>query len=233
MGASPQTAEASGEDREAGDEHALGPDPVPERPRAEDEGGEGDRVGVDHPLQRADVAAQGGADRPDGDVDDADVELHDREPEAGGGQRQSAAMGVAGGHAHDRRSRNVQPQLKRSGGTLCEMLADADLSTVADLMTAHRATMLLALLGGRPLTAGELAGRAGISPSLASSHLSKLLDGGLVAVEQEGRRRHYRLADRRVAEVIEAMLTIAPEPGPRGPARVQARRGPARGAHLL
>ena len=58
------------------------------------------------------------------------------------------------------------------------MLADADLSTVAELMTAHRATMLLALLGGRPLTAGELATRAGISPSLASSHLSKLLDGG-------------------------------------------------------
>ncbi len=72
------------------------------------------------------------------------------------------------------------------------MLADADLSTVADLMTAHRATILLALLGGRPLSAGELATRAGISPSLASSHLSKLLDGGLVAVEQKGRRRHYR-----------------------------------------
>jgi DNA-binding transcriptional ArsR family regulator len=91
------------------------------------------------------------------------------------------------------------------------MLADADLSTVADLMTAHRATILLALLGGRPLTAGELATRAGISPSLASSHLSKLLDGGLVAVEQKGRRRLYRLAGPRVAEVIEAMLTIAPD----------------------
>jgi DNA-binding transcriptional ArsR family regulator len=91
------------------------------------------------------------------------------------------------------------------------MLADADLSTVADLMTAHRATLLLALLGGRPLTAGELASRAGISASLASSHLSKLLDGGLVAVEQTGRQRHYRLAGRRVAEVIEAMLTIAPD----------------------
>ena len=90
------------------------------------------------------------------------------------------------------------------------MLADADLSTVADLMTAHRATILLALLGGRPLTAGELAARAGISPSLASSHLSKLLDGGLVAVDQTGRQRHYRLAGPRVAEVIEAMLTIAP-----------------------
>ena len=77
-------------------------------------------------------------------------------------------------------------------------------------MTAHRATMLLALLGGRPLSAGDLAARAGISPSLASAHLSKLLDGGLVRVDQRGRRRLYGLADRRVAEVIEAMLTIAP-----------------------
>jgi DNA-binding transcriptional ArsR family regulator len=109
------------------------------------------------------------------------------------------------------------------------MLADADLSTVAELMTAHRATMLLALLGGRPLTAGELAERAGISPSLASSHLSKLLDGGLVAVEQRGRRRHYRLADRRVAEVIEAMLTIAPDRAAAG--LRESRRGVAlRGA---
>ncbi len=93
---------------------------------------------------------------------------------------------------------------------MSEMLADADLSTVAELMTAHRATMLLALLGGRPLSAGELAARAGISPSLASSHLSRLLDGGLVAVDQKGRQRHYRLSTPRVAEVIEAMLTIAP-----------------------
>jgi DNA-binding transcriptional ArsR family regulator len=109
------------------------------------------------------------------------------------------------------------------------MLADADLSTVAELMTAHRATMLLALLGGRPLTAGELAERAGISPSLASSHLSKLLDGGLVAVEQQGRRRHYRLADQRVAEVIEAMLTIAP--GRAAAGLRESRRGAAlRGA---
>ncbi len=112
---------------------------------------------------------------------------------------------------------------------MCEMLADADLSRVAELMTAHRATMLLALLGGRPLTAGELAERAGISPSLASSHLSKLLDGGLVAVQQQGRRRHYRLAEPRVAEVIEAMLTIAP--GRAAAGLRESRRGAAlRGA---
>jgi DNA-binding transcriptional ArsR family regulator len=91
------------------------------------------------------------------------------------------------------------------------MLADVDLAAVADLMSANRSALLLALLGGRPLSAGELAAHAGISPSLASAHLSKLLDGGLVAVEQHGRERHYRLASPRVAEVIEAMLTIAPE----------------------
>ena len=90
------------------------------------------------------------------------------------------------------------------------MLADADLAAVADLMTTHRAPLLLALLGGRAMTAGELAARTGISPSLASSHLSKLLDGELVSVEQHGRQRHYQLANPHVAEVIEAMLRIAP-----------------------
>src|SRR5437588_393775 len=90
------------------------------------------------------------------------------------------------------------------------MLADADLAAVATLMTAHRASLLIALIGGRPLSAGALATRAGISPSLASAHLSKLLDGGLLAVEQCGRQRHYRLASDHVAEVIEAVLTLAP-----------------------
>jgi len=90
------------------------------------------------------------------------------------------------------------------------VLADADLAAIAELMTAHRATLLLALIGGRKLSASELAARAGISPSLASSHLSKLLAGGLVAVDQSGRQRYYRLASNHVAEVIEAMLTLAP-----------------------
>ncbi len=78
-------------------------------------------------------------------------------------------------------------------------------------MTANRASLLLALIGGRPLTAGELAARADISPSLASAHLSRLLDGGLVTVQQHDRRRHYQIASPHVAEVIEAMLTLAPE----------------------
>jgi DNA-binding transcriptional ArsR family regulator len=92
------------------------------------------------------------------------------------------------------------------------MLADADLAAVAALMgDAKRASMLLALLGGEELPARELAARARASSSLASAHLAKLTDGGLLVVERRGRNRYYRLADRRTAEAIEAILAIAPQ----------------------
>lgn len=96
------------------------------------------------------------------------------------------------------------------------VFADADLATTGELMSGQRATLLLALLGGQELRASELAGRAGLSRSLTSSHLSRLLDGGLIAVRQQGRQRHYRLANAHVAEVIEAILTIAPQRAARG-----------------
>ena len=99
----------------------------------------------------------------------------------------------------------------------CCVLADADLATVSALMgDANRASMLLALLGGDELTAGELAQRAGASSSLASAHLAKLVDGGLLVAERRGRNRYYRLSDRHVADAIEALLRIAPERHARG-----------------
>jgi DNA-binding transcriptional ArsR family regulator len=91
------------------------------------------------------------------------------------------------------------------------VLADADLAAVASLMgDGNRASMLLALLGGDELPARELAARAGVSSSLASAHLGKLIDGGLLSAERRGRNRYYRLAGRQIAEAIEAMLAIAP-----------------------
>jgi DNA-binding transcriptional ArsR family regulator len=97
------------------------------------------------------------------------------------------------------------------------MLADADLATVAALMgDAKRASMLLALLGGEELAAHELAARADATSSLASAHLAKLIDGGLLLAERRGRNRYYRLADRHIAEAIEALLTIAPQRRARG-----------------
>jgi len=71
-----------------------------------------------------------------------------------------------------------------------------------------RATMLTALLDGRALPAGELAYAASVTPQTASSHLAKLLSGGLIAVETEGRHRYYRLAGSHVAQALEYLSAI-------------------------
>lgn len=75
-----------------------------------------------------------------------------------------------------------------------------------------RATFLLALLDGRAWTAGELAGHAQVAPSTASEHLGKLVAGGLLAEERQGRHRYVRLADPRVAQLVEDLAAqIAPD----------------------
>ena len=73
-----------------------------------------------------------------------------------------------------------------------------------------RAAILMALMDGRAQPAGALAYAANLSPQAASNHLAKLLDGGMVAVETEGRHRYYRLARPEVAAVLEALQSLAP-----------------------
>jgi len=72
-----------------------------------------------------------------------------------------------------------------------------------------RAAILLALLEGRSLPAGELARAASISAQSASAHLAKLSKGGLIAMQRDGRCRYYRLAGSRVANALEALGAIA------------------------
>lgn len=74
-----------------------------------------------------------------------------------------------------------------------------------------RAIMLTALLDGRALPAGELAFAARVSPQTASSHLAKLLAGGLIALEIAGRHRYYRLAGSHVAQALEHLAAIRPQ----------------------
>ncbi len=93
-----------------------------------------------------------------------------------------------------------------------------------------RANMLTALLNGAALTASELALEANVTKQTASSHLSKLVDGGLVAVEAQGRHRYYRLADPDVAGLLETLMGVAARakalrtrPGPKEPQLRHAR----------
>ena len=68
-----------------------------------------------------------------------------------------------------------------------------------------RAAMLAMLMDGRALTATELAGAAGITPQTASTHLSRLIDAGLVTVARQGRSRYHRLADPAVAGLLRGL----------------------------
>lgn len=70
--------------------------------------------------------------------------------------------------------------------------------------------MLDALMDGQAHRAGELARRAGVAASTASEHLGRLLDGGLVLCESDGRERRYRLASDGVAEAVEVLARLAP-----------------------
>ena len=73
-----------------------------------------------------------------------------------------------------------------------------------------RAKMLWHLLDGRALTATELALQVDVSPQSASMHLNKLIQAGLLAVEQQGRHRYYRFSSRDVAYAIEAIAGLLP-----------------------
>lgn len=73
-----------------------------------------------------------------------------------------------------------------------------------------RAAILLALFDGRALPAGELAFAASITPQTTSTHLAKLVAGGLLVCETQGRHRYYRLAGAQVAQAIEFLSAIAP-----------------------
>ncbi|MEO3386564.1 helix-turn-helix transcriptional regulator [Mesorhizobium sp. CAU 1741] len=91
-----------------------------------------------------------------------------------------------------------------------------ELSRVAALVgDPARANMLTALMGGTALTASELAIEAGVTQQTASSHLSRLTDGGLVRVAAQGRHRYFALAGPQVAGMLEAIMGVAALSGPR------------------
>src|SRR5262245_66513646 len=97
-----------------------------------------------------------------------------------------------------------------SRATLESMNTTYPIATIGELLGDRaRAEMLVALLDGRARTAGELAFAANVSPQSASGHLSKLVDGGLLAVRSTGRHRYFSLAGAEVAHALEALGAVA------------------------
>ncbi len=91
------------------------------------------------------------------------------------------------------------------------MHGDADIAKIGGLVAdPARARILLALGDGRALAASVLADEAGVAASTASSHLAKLVDGGLLTMERHGRHRYFGLAGPEVGELIEALARLAP-----------------------
>lgn len=111
------------------------------------------------------------------------------------------------------------------------MKTGPDIALVASLVgDPARANMLTALMNGQALTATELSQEAGVTVQTASSHLSRLHDGGLVEVAKQGRHRYYRLTGPDVALVLEGLMGLAERAGlrrvrtgPKDPALRQAR----------
>jgi DNA-binding transcriptional ArsR family regulator len=107
------------------------------------------------------------------------------------------------------------------------MSGDADIARIGALVAdPARARMLMALGDGRALAASVLADEAGVAASTASAHLAKLVDGGLLTVQQHGRHRYFALSGPQVGALIETLAGLAP------PAHVRSLRQGTR-AHAV
>jgi DNA-binding transcriptional ArsR family regulator len=90
---------------------------------------------------------------------------------------------------------------------------EADVAAAAALLAEPaRAALVVALTEHEALPASALAAHAGIAPSTASEHLRRLVAGGFLVARKNGRHRYYSLADGTVADAVEALACVAPQP---------------------
>ena len=93
-----------------------------------------------------------------------------------------------------------------------------DIPRVASLLAdPARAAMLWALIDGTSRPAGELAFAANASPQSASAHLAKLVEGGLLVAQAQGRHRYFRIASPEAAHLVESMASFGASLRPRIP----------------
>jgi ArsR family transcriptional regulator, virulence genes transcriptional regulator len=91
---------------------------------------------------------------------------------------------------------------------------------VADVLKAlgnPRRLMVLCLLATRgPTPVGELAIAVGLSQSALSQHLARMRDEGLVAFDRKAQVLRYRIADARIARLLDVLYGLYCPPDPEG-----------------
>jgi DNA-binding transcriptional ArsR family regulator len=107
-------------------------------------------------------------------------------------------------------SAQTEALAKKNPHTVC--MSDGLANAARLLAEPARAAMLLKLMGGRAVPAGELALAAHISPQTASEHLAQLAEAGFVTAQRQGRHRYFELASEEVAYAVESLLMLSAPP---------------------
>src|SRR5512138_3035592 len=88
-----------------------------------------------------------------------------------------------------------------------------------------RARMVWTLIDGTARPAGELAFAANVSAPSASAHLAKLVEGGLLVAQAQGRHRYFRIAGTEAAQLVENLAAFGASQRPRAPRPPAPSRG--------
>ncbi|HLR65550.1 MAG TPA: winged helix-turn-helix domain-containing protein [Virgibacillus sp.] len=73
-----------------------------------------------------------------------------------------------------------------------------------------RIAMLMALTDGRSLPVSDLADIAGVTHQTARAHVTTLVEGFVLTVENPGRHRYYKLSSPQVKEAVHAIAKSSP-----------------------
>ena len=92
---------------------------------------------------------------------------------------------------------------------VAEHADDAVAAIAAAIAEPARARILYCLMDSRARTSTELAVVAGVSPSTASVHLSRLQSLRLVRVHAQGKHRYHTLESADVARALESLSVLA------------------------
>jgi len=93
-----------------------------------------------------------------------------------------------------------------------------DITRIASLLAdPARASIVWTLIDGTTRPAGELAFAANVSAQSASAHLAKLVEGGLLQSEAQGRHRYFRIASSEALGLIESLASFGASVRPRVP----------------